>query len=51
MQRGIRDIRQMIHNTLSRGAARREETVPGLGDDIFLSRRVFEKVRDGGISP
>lgn len=44
MQKSIWDIRQMIHNTLSRGIARREEIIPELQQDIYLSRRVFEKV-------
>lgn len=44
MQKGLRDIRQMIHNTLSRGTARREEIMPESHEDIYLSRRVFQKV-------
>lgn len=41
---GIRHIRQLAHNTLTRGAARRVEPKPSPDDDLHLSRRVFNKV-------
>lgn len=44
MQKGIRDIRQMIHNRLSQGVSRREERIPDVNDDIYLSRRIFTRV-------
>jgi hypothetical protein len=45
MQRGIRNIRQVVHNSLSRGAARRVEQCANVDEDIYLTRRVFTKVR------
>lgn len=42
--RGLRDIRQFVHNSLSRGFARRIEPEPSQTDDIYLSHRVFNKV-------
>ena len=45
MQKGLRNIRQLVHNTLSRGSARHVEPIPDINEDIYLTRRVFSKVR------
>lgn len=44
MQKGIRDLRQLVHNTLTHGAARRVEEIPDREDTIYLKHRVFTKV-------
>lgn len=44
MQTGIRNIRQLVHNSLSRGAARRLEPINNITDDLYLTHRVFTMV-------
>lgn len=43
--KGLRDIRQFAHNSLTRGAGRRVEPEPSQDNEIYISRRVFNKVR------
>ena len=45
VQTAICNIRQLAHNTLSRGNGRRVEALPAENEDIYLMRRVFTKVR------
>lgn len=42
---GIRNLRQLVHNSLTRQGRRFEEPLAGIEDDIYLTRRVFTKVR------
>lgn len=41
---GLRNIRQLVHNSLTRGVSRRVEPEASRDDDIYVSRRVFSKV-------
>ena len=46
----IRNLRQLVHNTLTPVGARRIEEVPDDGEDISLVRCVFSKVPKVGFA-